>query len=45
MIEILIQTHTYIYFEDLEDQTHTLIEEGDFLGRGITTGPNTQVAI
>ena len=31
-------------FEDPENWTYTLIEEWEFLERGITTGPNTQVA-
>ena len=38
-----LNSHTHI-FEDPEDWTHTLIEEWSILGRGITTGPNTQVA-
>ena len=38
-----LNSHTQI-FEDPEDWTHTLIEEWSFLGRGITTGLNTQVA-
>ena len=38
-----LNSHTLI-FEDSGDWTHTLLEEWDFLGRGIITGPNTQVA-
>jgi hypothetical protein len=33
-----------VYFRDLEDWTHALIEEWDFLGKEITTGPNAQMA-
>ena len=33
----------YVYFENPRDSTYALIE-GSFLGRGITTGPNAQVA-
>ncbi len=43
MIEILIYTHTQIYFGDPGDRTHALIEGCNFLGRGITTEPNAQV--
>jgi hypothetical protein len=49
MIEILIKTHTHVYFEDLMDQTHTFIEEWVFWEGGLPLGrivkPKIQVAI
>jgi hypothetical protein len=39
-----LNSHIHLYFEDPGNQTHALIEEWGFLGRGITTGPNAQVA-
>ena len=45
MIEILIKIYTHIYFRDPEHRTQTFIEEWGILGRGITTGPNAQVAL